>query len=328
MRLRGRTAVLFFFTAFLFSFSTPAFAELLPSLGSSLEIGISPEHPHPRDTVTLTVSDYASDPGSTAYIWSVNDKVVEQGIGKTSITLVAGVLGSFQTVSVLASENGVARGNTSIIIRPASVDLVWEGDTYTPPLYIGRPLPNGQSTIHVLAVPHLPNGSSESPPDSVVYSWSVNGLPLPKQSGYGKSSAIITPPKFDTPFTIRVTASTKNGATVAENSQVIEPRAPTILLYENAPLLGVRFDTTLKDAFPFAGDEVSFIAYPLFVSSADALSYTWRLDTKPFTIDATKPRFATFRKVGEGGGAHTITISFENVNKFLEHGTKTFQLTF
>lgn len=315
----GRTALL-----------VPLFAAmlLLPACAYALEIGVEPEHPKPGDSVMLTVADYGGNTSNTTYVWSVNNAVVAQGVGQTSIALVAGTLGNAQTVQVLAIENGRARESTTFTIRPSSVDLVWEGNTYSRPFFLGRPLPNGQSTVTVLAIPHLGAGKTEVASNNVIYTWKVNGVLLEKQSGYGKSSAVLSAPKFNAAFTVSVQASTMDGGSVAENTTVIEPHIPTTVFYEDAPLLGVRFDKAITGSFPFASDEVSFIGYPLFVNDLGALSYAWSLDGSVFDTDSSYPRMATFKKIGTGAGNHEISFSFKNPEKFLEEGESSFQLNF
>lgn len=303
-------------------------AATLQSFGSPLEIGVSPEHPRAGNQVTLTVSDPQEEVGTTAYMWLVNDRIVDQGIGHKSISITARGEGTAETIRVIAIENDVARGDAVTIIRPASVDIIWEGNTYTPPLYTGRPLPTAQSTVTVIAIPHLSVNGVEAEPESLIYSWKMGGVTLQKQSGYGKSSIAVTPPRFGSAFTVSVLVSNKSGTVVAENSVLIQPQTPSLIIYEDAPLLGVRFNKAEAGLFPFTADEVSFVAYPLFVSNMNDVSYTWNLDTSPFAVDPARPRRATFRKVGGGKGTHTVSVSFENMKKFLERGDIAFQLTF
>ncbi|MES2134737.1 MAG: hypothetical protein V4449_00650 [Patescibacteria group bacterium] len=311
-------------------FLAPVFAsaEILPTFSSELEIGVNPAHPRPGSQVTLTVSDPGREVGTTAYVWSLNGEVVDQGIDHTSIAIILDGLGTTETIRVIAVENNSARADGITIIRPASVDILWEGNTYTPALYIGRPLPNGHSSVTLMAIPHLVINGAEAPSNALVYSWKVNNVPLQKQSGYGKWSAVVTAPSFGGAFTVSVVVSTQDGSIAGEQSLTVQPQTPSLVIYEDAPLLGVRFDKAHTALFPLTGDEVSFVAYPLSIENTGDVSYTWTLDTVPFTVDPTKPQSATFRKVGTGSGAHTVRVSFENIKKFLEHANTSFQLTF
>lgn len=317
---------LFLFFAFvLLPFS--ASAALIPNAGAALDVSVRPEYPRPNDVVTVRISDPGNE-SSTGYVWSVDGKMVEQGIGTTAITVTTGDVGEVKVVEVIATQNGAIRASGTAFVRPGSIDIVWEGNTVTPPFYDARPLPNGGGTLTVLAVPHLSVGGSEVDPSILSYSWKIDGIPVTKQSGYGKSSAVLTPPRFGSAFTISVTATNQDGTAQAQSSVVIRPQTPKIIIYENAPLLGVRFNRIVSGLFAFKGDEVSFNAYPLFASSVHALTYEWSIDGKPFTVDELKPLDVKFRKVGEGVGSHLVTIMFSNPHNFIENGKGTFGLQF
>ncbi len=300
----------------------------IPLQGATMEVSLSPEHPKPGERVTLTVSDFSGDRATTAYIWSADGKTIAQGIGLVSISRTAGNIGSSEDIAVRAVENGRARGTASVTIRSASVDILWEGETDVPPLYPGRPLPNGKSSVRVFAVPHLSVAGRELGAAEAVYRWSVDGSPVTRGSEYGKASAVITPPRFGAAFTVSVEASSRDGSVTGVSSVIIQPQTPTAVIYENAPLLGMRFDRALRGLVPFPNAEISFVAYPLFVMDANEPSYVWQLDGKPFDVNPDDPRAVTFRKVGTGTGRHLVSLSFQNRKNFLEEGRTEFGLTF
>ncbi len=311
-------------------FLAPAFvwADLIPTYSATLDLIMVPQYPKPGDTVTLTVGGYGGSADAATYIWSVGSDVVLQGVGAKTFTLTAGALGDTQIVTVLATDNGIPKAAAQATIRPADIDIVWEGKTAAPPLYMGRPLPNGGSTITLLAVPHIVSGGKEIAPDSLIYNWQEGGAPLGNVSGYGKSSVKVTPPRFGDSFIVSVRAQTKDGTLAAEGSAIIQPQNPSVVVYENAPLLGVRFEKSASGAFVFTEEEVSFRAFPLFVESPAALLYQWALDGEAFDVDPGNPRDVTFRKVGSGSGAHSVTFSFSSPTSFLEHAESSFTLTF
>ena len=306
----------------------PVFAEaaILPSL-YSIELEVTPEHPKTGQLVTLTVHD-ASGNADTAYVWAINGGIVEQGRGRTTITTTAGAVGSAKTVTVEAIESGEVKGQAVVVIRPAEVDIVWEGKTRTPPFYMGLPLATGMSAISAVAIPNLVRSGARIASNNILYTWSMDGKQLTSQSGYGKPSITVTPPRFAQAFLLSVTAETADGAVVAEKSIGIQPISPRIVVYENAPLAGMLFNKEAGAVFPFANEEVTLVAFPLFASLNNALSYQWQLDGQPFELDPEAPESATFRKSGAGSAVHTVTFSFENAGKFLEHAAHSFQLKF
>lgn len=294
----------------------------------ALQLGMSPQYPKPGDTVTLTATDYLGNADSMTYTWSVNGAVTLQGVGEKTLSLPAGAAGSEKTVVVTAGQNGATEDTATAVIRPADIDLLWEGETSVPPFYIGRPLPNAQSQITFLAMPHIMSGGSELPASSLIYSWGENGVPVANASGYGKSSAVLTPPTFSQPFTVSVHVETPDGVGAADGSVTIAPQAPRALIYEDAPLLGVRFEKTIPANILFSGTEMSFAAFPVFVANPSALSYQWTLDGAPFSVDPAQPGDVTFRKTGSGTGTHAVTFSFTNPARFLENGSAAFTLQF
>jgi len=308
----------------LFLLCTPLFA----LADGTISLGMTPQYPLPGQNVTLTASNFSGSADTASYTWTINGKTALQGTGAKTLTVAAGAAGSSQEVTVEARVNGESIGTDTVTIHPADVDLIWEGQTVTPPLYIGRPLANGGSRVTILAVPHIFVGSHEAAPDSLIYTWKINGATSGSQSGYGKSSIVVTPPSFAQAFTVSVHVETKDGA-AAEGSVVIQPQSPKILIYENAPLLGIRFDSAVSGFMSFPAQEISFTAYPLFVSTIAGLKYSWTLDGNTFAVDTERPRDVTFRKVGDTtSGTHTVTLSFQNPNNFLENGAASFKLTF
>jgi hypothetical protein len=230
-------------------------------------------------------------------------------------------------ISVVEVLNGEPVAQAQALIHPGDVDIAWEGETVVPPLYAGLPLPNGKSAVRLLAVPHIAGSEGEVASDSLVYSWKENGLAI-GTAGYGVSSIEVAPPLFGQSFTISVHAETPDGTGAGDGEVTIQPQNPLVGIYENAPLLGILFNANIRGTVPFPTDEVSFRAYPFFVSNPESLATSWTLDGQPFSVDPAKPLDTTFRKVGSGSGSHSVTFSFKNDGNFLEHAASSFTLSF
>ncbi len=306
----------------------PVFANaaILPSL-YTIEIAVSPTYPKTGELVTLTVHA-PSAVSDVTYAWAINGVPAGAGIGQTTLTTTAGAIGSVQTITVEAIENGEVQGQAIAVIRPAEVDIVWEGQTRTPPFYVGLPLPTGMSAVSAVAIPHMMRDGAVLASSNLIYTWKLDRKQISSQSGYGKSSVTVTPPRFAQAFQLSVTAKTPDGAVVAEQSVTIRPVSPRIMMYENAPLSGILFNKEIGGVFQFVSEEVTVAAFPLFVSLESILSYQWKLDGQPFEFDLQTPESATFLKSGTGSGTHAVTFSFDNAAKFLEHATRSFQLSF
>lgn len=311
-----------------FLISLAPFLVPLPALAYSglLQIALSPQYPRPGEAVTLTAEGYPAD--TLTYVWSVDGEVVLQGIDQKVLPLPAENAGNVRLVTLSAIRNGTAVDAATATVRPESVDLLWEGETSVPPFYIGRPLPNAQSGVTVIAVPHIIVGKTELPANGLVYTWKQDGIPIKGSSGYGRSSVTLVPPTFGQPFVVSVHVETLGGTAAAEESVTITPQSPRLIVYEDAPLLGIRFEKTVPSAFRLGGDEISFSAFPVFAGNPASLAYRWTLDGTPFSVDPARPGDVTFRKVGTESGSHPISVSFTNPGQFLEKAMTSFTLTF
>lgn len=303
-------------------------AVVVPILPPPLEIQISPEAPVPGATVTVSAKSYSGNLDETAYTWTVDGRVVDQGLGRNVITLSAGVLGSAMVVTVTAAEGAASRGEASVTIRPADVDIVWEGATYVPPFSGILPLPNGGSRTTFVAIPQVIGSNGLKDPSALIYTWRINNGQSPALAGRGKSTLVVPmPPRFANPFTVSVEVAASDGSAHARRSVTIEPVTPSILIYEVAPLLGVRFDRAVQASFALA-DEVTFEAYPLYIGEGDqTTSVSWTVNGAPQEAD-DKPREITLRKTGGGEGRYTIGFSYASAVRMFESAQRSFVLTF
>lgn len=298
-------------------------AALVPPINETVSLEVSPKYPKPGDQMTFTVySSGATE--SFSYVWEVNGKTAAQGVGITSITVPAGDIGSQTNVSIrLIGTSGITRGAASRTIRPADVDIVWEGKTYVPPFYEGLPLANASSPLTLVAIPLF--GSNVSPSE-LTYAWSVDGRALSNQSGRGKNSIETTPPLFNNPFTVTVRVASLDGSTTAEQTTTIAPVTPFATIYQYNPLSGITFNHAASGIIPFKNNEVAFSAYPFFVSNPDQLSYEWDINGTPF-INTVAPRSITLRKESANDeGVYSVQVSFKNAIKAFESGTGFFSL--
>ncbi|PIR85076.1 hypothetical protein COU15_02790 [Candidatus Kaiserbacteria bacterium CG10_big_fil_rev_8_21_14_0_10_45_20] len=307
----------------------PTVAVTFPVLEDPLTVEVVPTSPVPGQVVQVRSSYFAQNPEGVHYSWSVNGRTVDQGVGVKNITVEVGPLGSRTSVSLTVTENGVVKGQKTVAIQPADVDIVWEADTAHIPFVSNRPLPNADSTIVAVAVPHIvrTSGTRVSAND-LVYSWKINRSSTPSLVGYGKNVFTFSSPQFKNQFSVGVTVTTREGDITAEKSITITPVEPSVLFYENAPLLGTRFDRAINDELVLSGEEVTVSAYPLSLSGATALQYEWRANGRVVEASPEDPRTITFRKTGEGRGYFTIELSVSQFQALFNRVKSSFLLTF
>lgn len=304
-----------------------AFSQTIPTVSPALELRTIPSNPTAGDTVTVRAENVASV-GNTTFVWTVDGRVVDQGIGISGISVTVGALGTPTTVSVRATEGGILRGERTLTITPAAVDVVWEGLTYTPPFYNGLPLPNPSSEVRLLAIPHVLVGGTRVAAGNLVYTWYVNSSQTPTLTGYGRTTLTVRPPQFANDFTVRVRVATPDGSVSTERALTIEPVQPEILFYERAPLLGYLFNRAVVDSYALNEEEVTFGAFPLYVGDLDSPRYGWSLNGTSVDETSQGGREVTFRRSGAGSGVFTVAFNLENSRALFERARSNFLLSF
>ncbi len=286
----------------------------------------APENPRPGDRVTLTATLLDSQPGNV-YTWEQDGTRVAEGVDAKTYSLDAPPAGHSTQIDVAVTNGAVVVGTGSITLRPSEVTIEWEGLGATPPFYVGKPLMTSQGQLRATAVTALTTARGIVSTTNILFTWKVNGSVLQQNSGFGKNTAVVTPPFYDDAFSLGVTATARDGSLTAESTVYIQPVAPQAVVYEVTPLGGVEDGRAVVSSYPFALDEVSFLAYPLY-ADANNLTFTWSLDGAPVTVDTGNPRLAVFKKTGSGSGSHSIGVSYENPTKFLTRAAGSFLLTF
>lgn len=314
---------------FLISVPFAVSANIFPVLDDPLELELIPAVPKPGEVVRIHARLFTENPSGATYVWRVNGQVVDQGVGRTAITRTAGGLGSTTIVELSVSMNGAVIAEESVAIRPAGVDILWEADTARIPLIPHLPRPNGDSRITAVAVPHIVRASgARIAASDLVYTWRVNRSSTPARSGYGLQTLTLRAPQFENPFSITVAVSTREGDIRAEETIVIRPERPSVLFYEQAPLLGLRLDRAIRDSFVMQGEEVTVGAFPLSMNDDGFSLYRWSANRTDVAPSEDDPRTITFRRTGEGRGFFTIEFSAEGFQTLFERARASFLLTF
>lgn len=309
---------------------TPLFvaAQFVPTIGTALQLQTIPRYPEPNSSVLVRAQNTPPSLGNTLFIWQVNGTVVDQGLGLDRLRVDLGPAGTQTSVKLTVSENGLIFGERTITLQPASIDIAWEGNTYTPPFYIGRPLPTGSSSVTLNAVPHFVQNGTRIDPSRLTYRWYVNSSQTPARVGVGASTLTIQPPRFENDFTVSVVAESPDGAQQAEKDVVINPVRPRVVLFEYSPLVGLRFETALRSNITLTEDEITVAAFPLFVNTLLDPEYVWHVGGKEVKQTGRNDRELTLRRSGDGGGSAQVEFGFESDTELFERGKANFRLSF
>lgn len=203
-----------------------------------------------------------------------------------------------------------------------SVDLLWQGETYTPPFYKGRSLWSKQSSATFVAIPQGLGNSA-----ALNYKWSKNGTVLGTLSGVGKNSIVIADSVLSKGITLKVQVVSSGNNVLGEASVNLAPQNPQVIIYENHPLYGFLFNLETYEGYPIS-NEATFASFPLFFDSpsrqSSVLDYAWKTNSEA----SHKESSVTYRSPEGGAGTAMVNSSVSHNDKFLEKAERNFSIKF
>lgn len=204
---------------------TLGFFHMTHAQTADISLSSIPSDPQPLQTVTITAESFGVDLNQANITWQYNGRTIDGGVGRKSISITAPAGGATGTITMTASGTSFTSTNATLILRPASIDLLWEAaDSYTPPFYKGKALPVTNSLIRVTAVP------SSAAPKQLVYTWSRDNTVLGSLSGYGKNSLLLRNSELDA--SERIAVSGQSGTFSGTSNITITPGNPSLVVYQ------------------------------------------------------------------------------------------------
>mgnify|MGYP001210055915 CR=1 FL=1 len=298
----------------------------IPGLGNTIDVTAFPNFPGPNQEVSMRVQSFSIDLNRSEVAWFVNSSLIARGIGQTEASFITGELGSQSSIEVIVQTRSGALFTKQFTIRPTEVDLVWEGETYTPPLYSGKALPAADAEIVVAAFPtFITQNKNTVDPSTLIYTWKQDGKVLGRLSGFGKQSVRVSGPKFFQSTTVSVEVETQSGALTGRGVTQIDAVEPTIFFYESHPLLGIRYERAFINQVTFTNEEISLVASPYFISAKNlddsALKYEWRINNRETVLDGV-PGKITLERPEEVSGTASIQLSIQHLEKLLQSAAR------
>ena len=293
------------------------FLSLLPALASAQSIGtslsgtdpftvsVSPQYPVPGGQATISFLSSTLDLINSTLTVSVGGAQVYQGpVQPVPITL--GKTGVATSVAIVITYAG-KQYKTSVAIQPQDISLIAEPLSSAPPLYQGKPLiPSGGNTRFV-AVANFKDASGKTlDPATLSYSWTVDDTQIAKSSGIGRNTIIVASPLKYRKRSVTVVVQSQVGSLNSSATLSFEPNDPSVRIYENDPLLGIRFDHALAGTRAIQGTEASFYAAPFsFPTITSAPTLQWFLNGSP----AQTGSLITLRPSGKGRGDASLSVT-------------------
>jgi hypothetical protein len=292
-------------------------------ISAGINISVAPLLPGPNESVTASLDSASTDLDRSTITWSVGGKKVASGLGVKTIDLISAPQGGKTVISVnVVSPDGTF--NKSYTIDSASVDLLVQGGTYTPPFYEGRSLWTFQTRYTLFAIPHVAGRTA----NNLIFRWSKDGESLGASSGNGQSSLTLFDSILGLPQEVTLDIMTDRDTVVATKTLTLTPREPELHVYENNPLYGYRFDKEALGTFSLTDKEVTFAAFPYYFSvtkrgNSDII-YDWLTNNG----NAQVGNEVTYRAPDGGEGSSSVTASAKSLTQVLQTGEKDFLVQF
>lgn len=288
-----------------------------------ISASVSPEHPGPGQTTSISLEVYSFDINSAEITWKVNGKVERKGLGIKQFNFKNGEVGKTTTVEVQIDPLDRPIVTKTFTFKPGEVDLLWQADVYTHPFYRGKNLYTPESNLIFVAMPQTTSGNID--PSKTIFNWTINDSKQADKSGFGRDTYLFQGPIIVRPVEVSVETyfPNKNASdpkTIASKDLVVNPQSSGLLFYENSPLYGVLFNRALIGNINIEKEEMSVSAYPYFQTITNKNSgpnYRWVVDGYPVNINESKNSL-TLRKTQGDYGESTIASQSQNPLKILQ----------
>lgn len=280
----------------------------------------------PGARVRAFVVTFTADPQKSTFTWYHNGARVASGKGKTFYEFTLGPVGSVETLRVAITANAVASRELVKVIRPARIHFSWFTNSYTPPWYRGKALPSPGSTILISALPDFRIGQTKLDPKTLIYEWSVNDTPTPRDSGTsgaGKNIFTLRTPVLETEeFKIGLLVKNEREQIVHEEITFVSMRNPNLLFYERDALLGTLFGRTVGSAPIKSGGDYVIELEPYFLPRGifDTIRFGWNVNGKKLVNSNRANRTLRLKTEAGSSGRQVISTSYENTENIFQRG--------
>jgi len=166
--------------------------------------------------------------------------------------------------------------------------------------------------VRLVAIANLRNlNGIMANPSTDAYVWTVDGIEIDSSSGVGKSSIDIPSPLEYRESTVSVVVTDSTGNLIGGTSFSYTAVDPIVRVYENDPLLGIRYDHALSGSYSITGAEATLYAAPFSLPiSNGAPTVQWFLDGSP----AQTGNSVTLRPAGSGEGSAALSLTASGDN--------------
>lgn len=320
-----------FLCIFFFASSNFVDAQLEPLnqiASRGLAITLTPEFPKAFDEVRILIDSSTINLDSSTITWKADGRTILRGSGEKSTSILVGDYGKTTSVQVVI-DTGSDIIVRDIPITPNYIDLIWQANTYTPSFYKGKALFTSESSIKIVAVPHIIQNGKLLNDQELYFQWiQNNGIVL---SGIGKNVFSYDHFFIKKSDTIAVQISLPNGNVLAKNQLVMNTDRPKIMLYEEDPLLGTLSQKAILDKNILERKETVIKVFPFFFSintpSDRKLEYQWFINNTELT-DGTREKIIFRIEDDSKKGSSVANLRVTDTKKQVQSENRTLSFTF
>jgi len=275
------------------------------------EIKINPPYPQPGDIIMMEVYSNSIDLNKSEITWLKSGKIILSGLGQKRVSnYKINSLGETEIITVKIQTENYGLLEKSITIQPAYVDFYFETDTYTPPFYKGKSAFVRQSQIKVIAMPQIidAEGNRLSYRD-FTYKWYLNNRLIDGKKT-GENFIYIQDSYYNNQLDVNVVMEHLHSDLILSKSIILTPEEPEIVIYEEDPALGIKFNKAILDQKNTSDREFSIKVIPFNFNDKNNLEYKWQLDGN--LISGIVDDYITFRANGSSDIDSMISVDVNN----------------
>lgn len=268
----------FLIFAILILFTTSIFASKPAETEWGIQYKMNPRNPSQGDYVSLKIYSYSTDLDGSNISYVLNGNLIASGLGKKNIVFQVPKSNKELKLEIVSLDFKGKVDKRNIVIKPVSVDLIYEVvNPYRPVFYKGKSVATSQSEVKFFAFPDFINSNGRAlDPKSLIYSWKVNGNPMPSSSGLGRNTLSIdkingTP--RDTKVEVKV--SSLDRTMVAVRSSILKPKFTKIDFYIDDKIMPFRFKSVANPDLISSYLDSDIVAIPYFFNDIKMSKIDW-----------------------------------------------------
>ncbi len=294
---------------------------------------VIPENPGPNQTVSIQVQGVGQFLGNSDITWQQNGTTVDSAHNQMTFSFTTGGVGVGTRIHLRINSPTQGIIQHDFVFNPSVVNMMWEADTYTPPLYKGKGLYSAGSPLKVIAYPTVLIGGALIPSSKLSFQWYRNDDLQPDVSGLGKNVYSFNGDQLQTEEDISVTVYS-GSVSVGRGSITIPTSDPQIIFYPQDPLRGELLGQGLSGNASLTQTEVTLKAEPYYFANTSVrngrITYAWVLNNQDVTGPNSAQGLLTLRQTGEGSGVASLSLDVQNTQSstFAQAASAGLQLTF